>query len=82
MLTKLDIGLAINSTLFTVGCFVAGLVTQHGIAWRLALAAFGVRTLAFMAEALRPSPAKPRILTGLGLGATLIGAFAGLCLIW
>ena len=77
MLTKLDLGLAVNSTLFTIGCFVAGLVTEHGVAWRLALLAFGVRFLAFaMLEQELEALAR-----WLGLGATVIGAFAGLALI-
>ncbi len=78
-LTKSEWGLAVNSGLYTAGCFVAGLVTGHGIAWRLALAAFAVRTLAFMAD---DRMIKPSLSLWLGQAATVVGVLAGLALLY
>jgi hypothetical protein len=44
-------GIQVNSALYLAGCFLAGLATQNGWAWRLALAAMGVTYLSYLIQA-------------------------------
>jgi hypothetical protein len=43
-------GALLNSALFLMGVFVAGLVTAHPLAWKLALAAMAVTFLSHLVQ--------------------------------
>lgn len=81
-------GVQINSALYLAGCFVAGLVTGNGWAWRFALAAAGVTYLSYLAqwedarrEATSFATSLWTISRGLVLLSIALGAAAGLRLL-
>lgn len=49
-------GIQINSALYLAGAFVAGLVVDNPLAWKLALAAIGVTYLSYLAQMPRMQP--------------------------
>lgn len=71
-------GVLINSALYLNGVFVAGLVEGNLWAWKLALAAFGVTYLSYLAQFIREGSI-------LAVGAVwlsiALGAAAGLALL-
>lgn len=73
-------GALLNSALYLSAAFMAGLVTQHGIAWKLALATIGLTYLSHVAQL----PAGGRtdwLATGLIWTTRVTGAVAGLLLL-
>jgi hypothetical protein len=69
---------ALNSALYLAGCFIAGLVTQNGSAWRLALISAGFAFLAYnliLAENERAAKylAAASWIVGMAAGIALLG---------
>jgi hypothetical protein len=72
-------GVVINSALYLMGCFIAGLMQHSPAAWRTALAAMGVTYLCYLFQTF---PAPPRWLVCPTVAASiLLGAVSGLILL-
>lgn len=73
------VGAQINSALYLLCAFVAGTVTGHPVAWKLALAAMGVTYLSYIAqlESHIPRAAASWIV----VASVVLGAAAGLALL-
>ncbi len=80
-MSPLQVWLAGNSALYTIGCFVAGLVVNNAPAWKIAVAACGIRYLAFLAETIRNDHWRKAVVSSLHPGATACGVVAGLQLL-
>lgn len=78
------IGVLLNSALYLVGAFAAGLLTHNGYAWKFALVASACTYLCylFQATALSRIMSVPRWLSEVAVGLSIIfGAVAGLALL-
>jgi 4-hydroxybenzoate polyprenyltransferase len=77
------IGALINSALYLVCVFVAGLVTGHPWAWKLAIASIGVTFLAYSFQLHQQRmKAQPDAVVVLILFSWLLGAAAGILLLF
>lgn len=76
----LVVGLYISSTLYIVGVFVGGLLTQHTWAWRLAIVTAGINYFAYLAQ-LSPSVSRSEH-RALVIASIAVGTIAGLTLLW
>ena len=68
---------ALNSALYLTGCFIAGIITNDHIAWKLALAATGITFIAY-ATALN---GHDRTAGGASLASIALGVAAGVALL-
>ena len=73
------IGVLLNSALYLVCCFVAGLVVRNGWAWRLAIAAMGMTYLCYLVQLAGAPHGRTVILAGYSI---LLGAAAGIALLF
>ena len=73
----LVVGIYINSALYLIGVFVAGLVTDHPTAWRMALVTAGVCYFAYFAQVW----GKRHAATAATLVSVAAGIVAGLALL-
>ena len=67
-MTPFQISMGVYSALYTLCCFAAGLVVGNGIAWRFAIAAFGIEFLAHLAVVRGSDGARWISLGGVGCG--------------
>ena len=77
------IGVLLNSALYLTGCVAAGLIVGNPLAWRMGLAAAGATYLSyichFASEGNDWHGAWARVLVYTSI---LLGAFAGISLLW
>lgn len=79
MIDHIARGVQINSALYLVACFVAGLVQHNPFAWRLAIAAMGVTYLSYLFQLSAPNVS---ILNrGTVYASIVLGICAGLSLL-
>lgn len=71
------VGALLNSALYLLSVFVAGLVTAHPLAWKLAIVAFGVT---FLSHVFQLEPRLKSIAAVLVVLSWLLAAPAGLAL--
>ena len=81
------IGALINSALYLVCVFVAGLVTGHSWAWKLAIVSLGVTFLIYATELSTPTSVekahtRANLLIGMIPISWLLGAAAGILLLF
>lgn len=73
------IGLYINSALYLTACAGIGFLTGNGIAWKLAVAAFGFCWIGYYSNV---DGRIPRLIgLGAGIGSIFLGVCAGLALL-
>lgn len=72
-------GLFINSALYLVGVFVAGMRFHNDFAWKMALASAGFTYVGYMVQFLE----LPRAVSGTAVTfSVVLGLAAGLALLW
>ena len=76
------IGALLNSALYLSGCMIAGLVVGNGFAWRLALAAMGVTYVSYLAQFVAADTSASRIAIALVWFSIILGAVAGISLLF
>jgi hypothetical protein len=73
-------GVLVNSAIYLVGCFMAGMVLHNGVAWRLALASMGLSYCSYVVQLIEPVPMRAVLfVTG---ASFVIGIAAGLALLF
>lgn len=70
------VGALVNSALYLVCVFVAGIVTAHPIAWKLAVAAMGVTFFVYVLSR------QPRVAVAAVFLSWMLGAAAGINLLF
>jgi hypothetical protein len=73
------IGALINSALYLACVFIAGIVTAHPLAWKLALVAMGMTYLSHYAQLTTLAEIVAIVLVSLSIA---FGLFAGLALLF
>jgi hypothetical protein len=76
------VGALINSALYMLCAFAAGLVTNHPLAWKLALAAMGVAFFTHLISMLRDSRLAINVAECLAVISWLLGAASGIALLF
>ena len=69
-------GALLNSAIYLVGCFIAGLYTAHPWSWKLALAAMGVTYLSYIVQI-----STHRLANAVTLVSIVIGLASGISLL-
>jgi arginine exporter protein ArgO len=72
------VGLLLNSALYLVCVFVAGIFTHNALSWKLAIATMGVCYLCYLAQDMAASR---RVAGALVVLSIILGVAAGLLLI-
>lgn len=71
------VGALINSALYLLCVFIAGIATAHPLAWKLALVTIGVAFFSHVLQAVKSRAADPVVVL-----SWLIGLAAGLALLF
>lgn len=72
------IGVYLNSALYFSGIFIAGLLTNNELVWKLALAGVGFTYLLYVGQVMNAPEWANKLTMGLSLGA---GAAAGIAVL-
>lgn len=78
---QMVVGAIVNSAIYLVAVFYAGLTYGHPYAWKFAIAAMGVTYLSYLVQ-IPGREAAPTIAAILVVASILLGAAAGIALLF